>query len=147
MYVADHSHRRLDVHDIALFHQQLLRLGAYCLDDRVCEQLFPIQAGYAFVEVYAGWRRPSAENKRAGEANGRTRKARHGLQWLLEGDGSAATRACCETASEGSDGGLMTAGDHHCGREQSQQSMRTEAIRLLAVYIVATESASLHTNT
>ena len=54
MYVTDHRDRRLDVHNIALLHQQLFRLGAYCFDYRVREELFPVKAGDTFVKVYAG---------------------------------------------------------------------------------------------
>jgi hypothetical protein len=40
MNVTNHCHRSLDVYDIALLHEQLFRLGAYRLNDRVREQLF-----------------------------------------------------------------------------------------------------------
>lgn len=35
--------RRPDVHDVTLFHEQFLRLGAYCLDDRLGQQLLLIE--------------------------------------------------------------------------------------------------------
>lgn len=35
MDISHDSDGRSDVYDIALFHQQLLRFGAYCFDDRV----------------------------------------------------------------------------------------------------------------
>ena len=56
MNVSDHRDRRLYVYDIALFHQQLFRLGAYCFDYGVSEELLPVQASDAFVEIYAGLR-------------------------------------------------------------------------------------------
>lgn len=52
--VADDGDGCLHLHDIALFHQQLFRLGAYCLDDRVGEQLLVVQSFYAFVEIDTG---------------------------------------------------------------------------------------------
>lgn len=55
MDVADDRDGRLHLHDIALLHQQLLRLGAYCLDDRVGEELLVVQPFDAFVEVDTGW--------------------------------------------------------------------------------------------
>lgn len=39
VYVADNSNRGAHVYDIALTHEQLLRLGAYCLDHRLGEKL------------------------------------------------------------------------------------------------------------
>ena len=54
MDVTDDGDGRQDVHDIALLHQQLFRLGAYRFDDGVGEELLLVQAGDAFVEVYAG---------------------------------------------------------------------------------------------
>jgi hypothetical protein len=52
--VADDGDGGLDVHDIALFHQQFLRLGAYGLDYGVGEEFFAVQACDAFVQVDAG---------------------------------------------------------------------------------------------
>lgn len=54
MDVTDDRDGRLYMHNIALFHQQLFRFGAYCLDDGVGEQLLAIQARDAFVQVDAG---------------------------------------------------------------------------------------------
>ena len=54
MDVTDYCHRRLDVDNIALLHQQLLRLGAYCFDHGVGEELLSIQACDALIEVDAG---------------------------------------------------------------------------------------------
>lgn len=39
------------MHDIALLHKKLFRLGAYCFDDRLGEQFFLIEAADALVEV------------------------------------------------------------------------------------------------
>lgn len=52
--VADNGDRGLDVHDIALLHQQLFRLGADGLDDRVGEELFAVEAGDALIEIDTG---------------------------------------------------------------------------------------------
>lgn len=54
---------RLDVHHVALFHQQLLCLGAYGLDHRLGEELLSVQAGDAFIEVYAGCTQMSAHTR------------------------------------------------------------------------------------
>lgn len=56
MNVTDNRDRGLDVHDIALLHQQLFCFGAYGFDDGVGEELLSVQAGDAFVKVYAGCR-------------------------------------------------------------------------------------------
>jgi hypothetical protein len=60
--VADDGDGGLDVHDIALFHQQFLRLGAYGLDYGVGEEFFSVQACDAFVQVDAGWTYISAHD-------------------------------------------------------------------------------------
>jgi hypothetical protein len=54
MDVSDDRHRRLYVHDIALFHKQFLRLSAHRFDDRVGEELLAIEAFDTFVQIYAG---------------------------------------------------------------------------------------------
>lgn len=54
VYVSHYRHRREDVHDIALLHQQLFRFGAYCFNDRVGEEFLAVEAGDALVEVDAG---------------------------------------------------------------------------------------------
>jgi hypothetical protein len=54
VYITDHGDRRLDVDDIALFHQQLFCFGAYRFNDGLGEELLVVQSGYAFVEIYAG---------------------------------------------------------------------------------------------
>lgn len=54
MNVANHSNGSLDVYHIALLHKKLLRLGAYCFDDRVCEELLFVQAADALVQIDAG---------------------------------------------------------------------------------------------
>jgi len=67
----DVSHHRdwgLDVDDIALFHEQLLGLGAYCFDDRVGEEFFLVEPGDAFVEVDTGWRFTASVTDLAGWA-------------------------------------------------------------------------------
>jgi hypothetical protein len=55
--VAHNGHGRSDVHHIALFHKKLFRLCAYCLNDRLCQQLLLGEARYALVEVYGGCER------------------------------------------------------------------------------------------
>lgn len=55
MYISHYSHRCLYVYNIALFHEKLFRLGAYCFDDRVCEEFFLVKARDAFVQVNAGY--------------------------------------------------------------------------------------------
>lgn len=80
MDVADDCDRRLDVHHVALLHQQLLRLGAYCFDHRLSEQLLSIQAGDAFVEVNAGCKQMSTDNYRP---NGSAHAYQEGQACLL----------------------------------------------------------------
>ena len=77
MYVADNCDWGLDVHDIALLHQQLLRLGAYCLDYGIGEEFFPVQARDAFVEVDTGWEAYSESCLLLRGVQRHTRKARH----------------------------------------------------------------------
>ena len=55
MDVSHHCDRRLDVNDIALLHQQLLRFGTYCLNDRVGEQFLLVQPRYTLIEVDRRW--------------------------------------------------------------------------------------------
>lgn len=55
MDVTDDRDRRLDVDDIALLHQQLLGLGAYCLDDGIGQEFFAVEPSDAFIEVYASY--------------------------------------------------------------------------------------------
>jgi hypothetical protein len=45
---------RPDVHHVALLHEQLLGLCAYCLDHRLGQQLLLGEALYALVDVYSG---------------------------------------------------------------------------------------------
>ena len=54
MNIADHSDGRLYMHNIALFHQQLFRFGAYCFDHGVRKELFLVQARYTFVQINTG---------------------------------------------------------------------------------------------
>jgi len=49
--VSDDGDRAADVHDIALFHQQLFRLCADGFYDQLIEQLFPVQTFDTFIEV------------------------------------------------------------------------------------------------
>lgn len=53
--IANHGDRRLDVHDIALFHKQFLRLCAHRFNNRVGKELLAVQPFDAFVQVYAGY--------------------------------------------------------------------------------------------
>ena len=55
MDVSHHRDWRLNVHDIALLHQQLFSFGAYCFDHGVGEELLLIESADAFVEVNAGY--------------------------------------------------------------------------------------------
>lgn len=60
MYVSNNCDRRLDMHDIALFHKQFLRLSAHRFDDRVGEELFAVESLDTFVQIYAGYNEMSA---------------------------------------------------------------------------------------
>lgn len=51
MNIANDSHWRGYVNDIALLHQHLLRFGAYCLDQGFCKEVFLVQLGDALVKV------------------------------------------------------------------------------------------------
>lgn len=55
MDVADNGDWSLDVHHVALAHEQLLCLGTYCLDDGLGEQFFLIEARDALVQVDGGY--------------------------------------------------------------------------------------------
>lgn len=55
VYISHHCYWRFYVDDIALLHQQLLCLGAYCFDNALGEKLFLVEAGYAFVQIDAGY--------------------------------------------------------------------------------------------
>jgi len=54
MDVSDDRDRRLYVYNIALLHEQFLRLSAHRFDDRVGEELLAVEAFDTFVQVYAG---------------------------------------------------------------------------------------------
>ena len=54
MDITDHCDWSLDVHDIALLHQQLFRFGAYCFNDGVREELLAVQTRDAFVKINTG---------------------------------------------------------------------------------------------
>lgn len=54
MDVADDGYWSLDVHDVALLHEHLFCLCAYCLDDRFGKQLLLVESGDAFVKIDAG---------------------------------------------------------------------------------------------
>lgn len=75
--IANNSYGRSDVHHVALLHEELLRFGAYCLDDRLGKQLFLRQPRYTLVKVY-GSCAESAYATGASVLMGRTRKTRHG---------------------------------------------------------------------
>lgn len=77
MDVADDRHGRSNMHDIALLHKQLLRLGAYCLDDRLSQELFLRQPRYALVEVYGSCAGSAYVGCVSGPSS-HTRKTRHG---------------------------------------------------------------------
>lgn len=49
--VSNDGDGRVNVHNVTLLHQELLRLGAYCLDDGVGEELLLVEASYALIEV------------------------------------------------------------------------------------------------
>lgn len=51
MYVADDRDWSAYVDDVALAHEQLLRLGAYGLDDGLGKELLFVEARYTFVQV------------------------------------------------------------------------------------------------
>jgi len=53
--VSDDRDGSRNVDDIALLHQQLLCLGTYRLDDRVCQQFLLVEPLDAFVQINAGW--------------------------------------------------------------------------------------------
>jgi hypothetical protein len=55
MDITDNGDGCSDVNHIALLHEQLLSLCAYCLYDRLRKQLLLGQPGYTFIQVYAGW--------------------------------------------------------------------------------------------
>ncbi len=52
--VADNGHRGPDVNDIAFSHQELLRLGADRLDDRLGEKLLLVEPLDALIEIDRG---------------------------------------------------------------------------------------------
>lgn len=52
--VADDGDGGAHVHHIALAHQQLLGLGAYCLDHRLGQEFLLVEARDALVEVHGG---------------------------------------------------------------------------------------------
>ena len=49
--VADDSDGGPNVDDVALAHEQFFCLGAYCLDDRLCQKFLLVKARYALVQV------------------------------------------------------------------------------------------------
>jgi len=53
--VSDDRDRGGDVYHIALLHEKLFCLCAYCLYYRVCQQLLLIESLDAFIEVYTGF--------------------------------------------------------------------------------------------
>ena len=55
MDIANHGDRCLYMHDIALFHKQLLRLCAHRFNNRVGKELLAVEPFDAFVQIYAGY--------------------------------------------------------------------------------------------
>ena len=55
MDVANDRHRRLYVHNIALFHKQFLRLCAHRFNNRVGKELLAVEPFDTFVQIYAGY--------------------------------------------------------------------------------------------
>lgn len=53
--VADNGDGGSNVYDITLFHQQLLRLGAYRLNNRICQQFTFVDPFDALVQVDASY--------------------------------------------------------------------------------------------
>jgi hypothetical protein len=82
--IAHDCDRSLDVHDIALFHQQLFCFGTDGFNDRVGEEFFAVKTVDAFVEIYAGWVLVSMESVVVGLQE-HTRQARHRCGRKLSG--------------------------------------------------------------
>lgn len=51
MNISHNGNRGSDVNHIALLHQKLFRLGAYRLNDQICQQFFPIESLNALVQI------------------------------------------------------------------------------------------------
>jgi hypothetical protein len=54
MNIPNNSHRRLDMNHIALFHEQLLRLGTDSLDHRLSQELLAVYSFDALIQVDTG---------------------------------------------------------------------------------------------
>lgn len=54
MDVPHHSDRCLDMHDVALLHEQLFGFGTDGLDDRLGQELLAVEPLDAFVQVDGG---------------------------------------------------------------------------------------------
>ena len=53
VYVSNHCDRGGDMYNIALLHEKLFCFGAYCLYDRVRQQLFLVESLDTFIEINA----------------------------------------------------------------------------------------------
>lgn len=51
MDVSDNGYGGADMDDVALTHEQLLRLCAYCFDDRLGEKFFLVEARDTLVQI------------------------------------------------------------------------------------------------
>lgn len=49
--ITDDRHRCENVHHVALLHEELFRLRAYCLDDRLGQEFLLVKPCYALIEV------------------------------------------------------------------------------------------------
>lgn len=54
MNIPNNSHRCLDMNHIALFHEQLLRLGTDSLDHRLSQELLAVYSLDALIQVDTG---------------------------------------------------------------------------------------------
>jgi hypothetical protein len=57
MNISNDSDGSLNVHDVALLHQQLFGLGAYRLDDGFRQKVLLVEGLYASIEVNRSWNR------------------------------------------------------------------------------------------
>ena len=73
MDVAHHGDWSRNVDHIAFFHQQLFRLGTYCLDDRVCQQFFPVESLNALVQIDTSCLHNENRRMQTGQGSQRTR--------------------------------------------------------------------------
>jgi hypothetical protein len=80
--VADDGDGRADVHHVALLHEQLLGLCAYCLDDRLGQQLLLGEARNALIEIYGGC--PGSVYTQTGRTGGASATDVHGSPGMIE---------------------------------------------------------------